>query len=149
LVCAVATRACARVSVRVLLVVALFVYASPVAHFASVYSSLAVTLALAGLWMLLLWLDPACLSSSERNQTMLVFAGGLCGLAFDAKPNTGLLALGAVAATVAFASLQTRGTRATARALVCVVGAFGVVVVAMLVPIVWSGTLADLVGDVF
>ncbi len=83
---------------RLLVVAALFVYGSPVTHFASVYSMLAVTFALAALWGVLHAIER--LETGTDPRSAVWGAGLLCGLAFATKPNTGLLAFGAVVVSV-------------------------------------------------
>jgi hypothetical protein len=148
LLCAIARRYGVGRPGRIALVLALLVFGSPLAHFASVYSVLAVALSLAALLATLRWLD--AVRSSGWPASGPLGAGFLCGTAFATKPNTGLLALAAVAVTAAFAIRERPGRTPTpGRALASLAGGFSGAVLVMLVPLTWSGTLGPFVGDVF
>jgi hypothetical protein len=147
IVCAIARRLGMPRGGRMLVVLALFVYASPVSYFASVYSMLAVTASLGALWTALRWIhrEP---SVHGRAAPGLVVVGFLCGVAFATKPNTGLLALGAVIVTVVASSRHV--AQASLGSLMArVVGGFAAAVAAMLAPLVLAGTTGAFVGDVF
>ena len=147
IVWAIARRLGMRRAGRTALVLALFISASPLSYFASVYSMLAVTASLGALWATLRWIDrkPAV---RGRAAPGLVLVGILCGVAFASKPNTGLLALGAVIVTVV--AWSRKFPEPGVGALIArVVGGFAAVVTAMLVPLVLAGTMGAFVGDVF
>jgi hypothetical protein len=147
IVCAIARRTGMPRAGRLLLVVALFVFASPVAYFASVYSMLAVAASLGALLAMLRWIDRES-SVYGRPAPGLIGVGFLCGVAFASKPNTGLLALGAVAVTVVVSSRRARQPD-LGRLMVRVAGGFGAAVSTMLLPIVLAGTTDAFMGDVF
>ncbi|TMK55467.1 MAG: hypothetical protein E6G60_19425 [Actinobacteria bacterium] len=132
---------------RLILVVVLFAYASPVAHFASVYSMLAIAFALAALAVMLRWLD-----SFARGDLIshwpLVTAGGLAGVAFASKPNTGVLVFFATIVT-AVAGVRRTPDRGSWRAVALVAAGFATIIAAMLIPLVVLGTTGDLLRDVF
>jgi hypothetical protein len=131
---------------RVLVCGGLFLYGAPVAHFASLYSMLAVALSLAALLALLSALDE--LDEGRRPSGRLALVGAWCGAAFASKPNIGLAALAATVLVVAVA-----GRRVEPRRWRPLVGAttlgFGIVTVVTLVPFLVNGTLGALIGDVF
>ena len=135
---------------RVLLVAGLFVYASPVAHFASIYSALAILCALAAMWCALRWLDVRDRASGGRGGSAagswwLVGAGVAAGSSIASKPNTGALALLALIVTVVAAH---RGVRAAVRDVGRVLLPAGLVSLAMLVPVVVTGAFSSFVSDV-
>jgi 4-amino-4-deoxy-L-arabinose transferase-like glycosyltransferase len=131
---------------RAVLVAALFVYASPVAHFASVYSALAILFALVAFWAGLAWLDERSHSgSTARRGRWLWVAGVAVGLAIASKPNTGALSFAALAVTLVYARSSWRAAlRDVGRVLV---GA-AAVVVAVLLPVLLTGGLHAFIGDV-
>jgi len=138
--------------VRALALIALFVFASPVAHFASIYSMLAITLALAALLAAL----HAAASTGRAVARWSLVAGLWCGLAFASKPNTGLLAVLAVGAVIIAAarrdhlSRPTRGARQPAVAgIVAVLTGSATVVGLVALPFIAAGDFRDLMSNVF
>jgi hypothetical protein len=132
---------------RVLLVVALFVYASPLANFASFYSALAVLFALGSLVALLRWIDvrdPSTMSGGRE----LVGAGVVAGFSFASKPNIGLAAVGAIIAIVV-AARAGDGWRSWRREVGLVVGpSLGISAVAVLI-VAATGAWSAFTADVF
>src|SRR5262249_18104277 len=84
---------------RLLMLVALVVYASPVAHFASIYSALAVLCSLVAFAGCLVWLDTPPVADDARRRALCV-VGVAVGLSIASKPNTGILTLGAIIVTI-------------------------------------------------
>ena len=132
---------------RVLLALALFLYASRLAHFGSVYSMLAVSLALGALLGTLRWVDAVASEPALPHFRLLAGTGVLTGLAFATKPNTGLLALVAVGVTVLVGARRSTAAGSW-RTLGPVATGFGGVVAAMMVPILVQGSWSDFVSDV-
>jgi hypothetical protein len=129
---------------RVLVLVALLVYGSPIAHFASVYSALAVLCALGSLWAGLGWLD-ACETPVESRMRWLWVGGLAVGLSLASKPNIGMLVAAAWVATILLARHRARVSLGEVARIVlaaCAVGG------AVLVPVVLSGGFAGFVSDV-
>ena len=130
---------------RMLLAVAFFVYASPLANFASLYSSLAILFALGTLLVLLRWIDQLQLASDPRAPVPLG-AGMLAGLSFASKPNVGLAVLGAVAVTV-LAVRARHGWASWSRDLARVAGPWlaisGATAIVVAATGAWSGFTAD------
>lgn len=79
---------------QVLLVAAIFVFGSPVAHAIALYSGLAIALAVAS-WLVLET------RGRTRSRWRLAFVGMLAGLCFQTKPNIGVFVFIAVAVTLA------------------------------------------------
>ena len=128
---------------RSIVVVAIFAFASPVAHFASIYSMLAVTLSLGAMLATL----RALAATGPPAGRWFLGAGLLCGLAVASKPSTGLLALVAVCAVVV---ARAHRDRQPARAGLVAVLAGSVTAAGLsVVPVIAAGTLGDLVGNVF
>jgi hypothetical protein len=129
---------------RMLLVAALVVYASPIAHFASVYSALAVLCALGAFWAALCWLD----SCDERpgGSAWWLWVGGVAvGLSFASKPNIGLLAGVAWLTPIMLARHRVRsslGEGGRVALAACVVGA------AAVFPVVVTGGFSGFLSDV-
>jgi len=133
-----------RVRGRVLLAGVVFLYGAPIAHFASVYSMLAVTLSLGALAMLL-----RALSSRESGAFCL--SGVLCGAAFATKPNVGLVAFAAVLATLWIIG-RDRAPSPPSRlrgAMGWVAGGFFGAIAATVLPLVFTGNAGAMWGDVF
>lgn len=102
----------------------------------SLYNPLAAALLVACLW--------ASLRFAARPGTRDAgLAGGLAGTAFAAKQSIGALALIAVLLTVL--ALRGRPPGGRPRAATAVVGAFGAVTAAVLVPVLLTGGLSELV----
>jgi hypothetical protein len=146
LVWSIGVRLSVRRVVRAVLVVGLFVFASPVAHFASVYSMLAVTLTLGAALVAVVWAEHA---PGPRRTRLACVGGILCGLAFASKPTTGLLAIAAFATVAVVGRVRERPDTHRNSDLVGVFGGFAATVGAIAVPFVATGTLSDLVGNVF
>jgi len=131
---------------RLLLTVAFFVYASPLANFSSLYSSLAMLFALGSLVLMLRWIDTRALPSRTKFSPELVGAGTLAGLSVVSKPNVGLVAAGAIVVIVV-AARRRDGWRAWRRDLALVVGPgvaiSGAAVLAVIATGAWSGFTAD------
>ncbi len=126
----------------------LVTYASPIAMFGSVYSSMAVTASLGVLLVLLDWLD----ARSVHGRPLwgrLGLVGVLCGVAFDSKPSTGALALAAALLIVAGAHRPRSASRAAWGDLGRVAAGFASVNVAVVLPILGAGSFGAFVGDVF
>ena len=132
---------------RSLVLLLLFVYASPIAHFASLYSQLAILFSLATLWSILRWLDTVDAQSGRSPSELLFGVGLLCAGAFDSKPNIGLLAF-AAALTVIVVHGRARGRKSLADCRRAATGFAGGIAV-ILVPILISGGFANFLGDVF
>jgi len=139
----------ARVSVsrlaRATVVVAMFVFASPVAHFASIYSMLAVTLSLGAMLAVL----RAVASNGRAVGRWCLIAGLLCGFAFASKPNTGLLAALAVCAVIIATTRRAHGPATTRIGIATVVVGSAATAALTVVPFIASGTFNDLIGNVF
>jgi len=131
--------------VRAVAVLGLFVFASPVAHFASIYSMLAVTLALAAMLAAL----HAVASTGRAVGRWSLVAGLLCGLAFASKPNTGLLAVLAVGAVVVAGARRARQPNIARAGIIAVLAGSATVVGLVAVPFIAAGDLRDLVSNVF
>ena len=131
--------------VRAVALIALFVFASPVAHFASIYSMLAVTLALAAMLAAL----HATASTGRAVGRWSLVAGLLCGLAFASKPNTGLLAVLAVGAVLVAEARRARQPTIARAGIVAVLAGSATVVGVVAVPFIAAGDLGDLVSNVF
>ena len=148
LVWVIARRLGMRTRGRVLLVGVVFLYGAPIAHFASVYSMLAVTLSLGALLMLLRALEVReCGGSGARA---LCATGVLCGAAFATKPNVGLVAFAAALATL---WLTQRRPGATPDRLRGAIGwsatGFALTLAVMMLPFVATDTAGAMFGDVF
>ena len=125
---------------------ALFAIGAPSSEWVSVYSSVAVLFALIALRVLLVWLDHRDFPEGAATRAWaLVGVGAACGLSFASKPNIGILALVAAAASI----WLNRPAQHVMRALTFVVGAFGAVIVLMLVPIAADGAWSAFVSQVF
>jgi Glycosyl transferase family 2/Dolichyl-phosphate-mannose-protein mannosyltransferase len=131
--------------VRGVAVLVLFVFASPVAHFASIYSMLAVTLSLAAMLVVLGALERSGRVAGRSG----LLAGVLCGLAFASKPNTGLLAALAVGAVLVAHARRDRQATTTRSQFLRVVVGFCVTTGLATAPFLLAGTFGDLVGNVF
>jgi hypothetical protein len=148
----IAARSHAGIAGRVLLVATLVVYASPVAHFASVYSSLAVVCAMATMWSALRWLDArerrAGLRKAKRGLPPVGWLWGsgiAAGASIASKPNTGALALGALLVTVVVAR---RDALSAVREAAHIVLAATLLCAATIVPVVLNGAFSSFVSDV-
>jgi hypothetical protein len=130
--------------VRGIVVLGLFVLASPVAYFASIYSMLAVTLSLAALLVIL-----QATASPGPTARATFLAGLMSGLAFASKPNTGLLAILAVSAVVVARGRRGPAEASTRAGLAAVGAGCGVAFMGMLAQILAAGTFGDFVGNVF
>jgi 4-amino-4-deoxy-L-arabinose transferase-like glycosyltransferase len=133
---------------------ALFAIGAPSSEWVSVYSSVAVLFALIALRVLLVWLDHRELPDSASTRAWaLIGVGVACGLSFASKPNIGLLALAAAAASIWLnrpsGSVPERHSGALSRALAFIGSAFAGVVVLMVVPIVADGSWSAFVSQVF
>jgi hypothetical protein len=140
----VARRAHLGVLGRVLLLVALLVYGSPIAHFASVYSALAILCALGSLWAGLGWLDTC--ETSGPSRTRWLWVGGLAvGLTVASKPNIGMLVAAAWVATILLARHRARASLGEVGRIVIATCA---VAGAVLLPVVVTGGFAGFLSDV-
>ena len=133
---------------RLLLCGVVVLYGAPVAHFASVYSMLAVTLSLGALAMLLR--SFAAIDRGRSGCGEILATGALCGGAFATKPNVGLLAFVAVIATLVIDRRQPaiapgRRRRQTAWSAT----GFFATVAGMLLVVVVYGTAGAIFGDIF
>jgi hypothetical protein len=131
---------------RLLLVVALFAYASPLANFASLYSSLAVLGALGALLVLLRGVESDRAPESVRRH--LVAAGALAGVTFAAKPNVGLAVLG-VALVVVVAARVSAPHRPWGADLARVVAGFAPVAGLVVAAVAAGSALGAFGADVF
>ncbi len=131
---------------RLLLAVAFFAYASPLANFSSLYSSLAMLFALGSLVVMLRWIDTRSGLSPARASWELLGAGVLAGLSFASKPNVGIAALGAIVVVV-LAERRRDGWGAWRRDVALGVGPSvaisGATVLAAAATGAWSGFTAD------
>jgi hypothetical protein len=133
---------------RIALGALLVTYASPIAMFGSVYSSMAVTASLGVLLVLLDWLD----ARSVHGRPLwghLGSVGVLCAVAFDSKPSTGGVALAAALLIVAGAHRPRSASRAAWADLGRVAAGFAIVNVAVVLPILGARSFGAFVGDVF
>jgi 4-amino-4-deoxy-L-arabinose transferase-like glycosyltransferase len=138
---------------RTLLVIALIGYASPIAQYASLYSTLALVLALGALVVLLRWLaaidaEAGATPNPRRVSRELLGAGALIGLAFDSKPTVGALAAAAIALTIVEARWN-RNWRTRLAEVGQVAGAAALAVGAMLAIVAATGDFGAFWGDVF
>jgi glycosyltransferase involved in cell wall biosynthesis/4-amino-4-deoxy-L-arabinose transferase-like glycosyltransferase len=123
-------------------------FGTPVSHFVSAYSTLAVALCLAALLASLNAFES--IDDDRRETRHFGLAGVLCALAFAAKPNVGIAACAAVIASLLVVHRVDRDpTPATARYLRVVGIAFGATLGATALPFLLSGTLPALANDVF
>jgi 4-amino-4-deoxy-L-arabinose transferase-like glycosyltransferase len=135
-------------SVRLLACGLVLLFGTPVSHFVSAYSTLAVALCLAALLASLNAFES--MDDDRRAMRHFGLAGVLCALAFAAKPNVGIAACAAVIASLLVVHRVERDpTPAIAWHLRVVGIAFGATLGAVALPFVLSGTLPALASDVF
>ena len=127
---------------------ALFVVASPVTDWVSVYSSLAILFALVALRVLLVWWDQN-VDATRRNPWLLAGVGIASGLSFAAKPNLGLLTLAAVVVGIWVIRGNGLGGRGLLGQEALVAGGFVAPLVLVALPILRSGAWNDFVSQVF
>lgn len=133
---------------RLLLVGAFFAYASPIANFASFYSSLAVLFALGSLVALLRWIELRGAPGPARGRSELLGAGTLAGISFASKPNVGLAAFGALVVIVVAARAHD-GWRSWRRDLTPLATPWLVVTVVTSVVVAVTGAWSGFTADVF
>jgi 4-amino-4-deoxy-L-arabinose transferase-like glycosyltransferase len=123
-------------------------FGTPVSHFVSAYSALAVALCLAALLASLRALER--IDDGRRATRRFALAGVLCALAVATKPNLGLAAFAAVIVSLLAVHRHDRDSaHSTGRHLRVVATALGATLGVVALPFLVSGTLAALVSDVF
>jgi len=132
---------------RVVIGAGLFLGGAPATHFTSVYSMLAVTMSLGA--MLALSGSIAAREAGSSGAAGCVTTGVLCGAAFAAKPNVGVVAMLAAVASLILSDRWSDRHGGGLRRVVAACGlGFGGAVAVTLLPFVINGTLGNLVGDV-
>jgi glycosyltransferase involved in cell wall biosynthesis/4-amino-4-deoxy-L-arabinose transferase-like glycosyltransferase len=135
-------------SVQLLVCGLVLLFGTPVSHFVSAYSTLAVALCLAALLASLSAFDAR--DDDRRETRQFGVAGVLCALAVATKPNLGIAACAAVITSLLVVHrLEHDSADATARHVRVVGIAFGATLSAVALPFLLSGTLPALVSDVF
>jgi glycosyltransferase involved in cell wall biosynthesis len=135
-------------SMRLLICGLVLLFGTPVSHFVSAYSTLAVALCLAALLASLSAFESR--DDDRRGSRQFGVVGVLCALAVAAKPNLGIAACAAVIGSLLVVHrLERNSAHATARQLRVVGIAFGATLGAVALPFLLSGTLPALFSDVF
>ena len=130
---------------RLILLAALFAYASPIAHFASIYSALAVLWSLVAFAAAVVWLEEPP-ESADRRPRALSVAGVAIGLSIGSKPNIGVLTLGALVLTLLICdrSRLHDGAHSIRRVVLSAAAVVGT----LLMLIASTGSLGAFAGDV-